>query len=164
MESGEIVVRVDRALAIAARARIRRRVPSDAAAAQNDSIGAKASSEQRDTRGRFVRGHAGGPGRPPRDCLREAFAADLFLVWRRHGKQAAPTLPGGAQLLSADHDEPRREQDSSFARVIPEASSQLDTRSVEPTPRAKAKATVLPRHRPPAAVARGSVQNLPYLP
>ena len=85
-------MKIDRALAIAARARIRRRVSSDAAAAQNDSIGAISASEQRDVRGRFVRGHTGGPGRPPRDCLREAFADDLFHVWRRHGKQALRQL------------------------------------------------------------------------
>ena len=46
----------------------------------------------RDVRGRFAKGRAGGPGRPPRDCLTEAFAADLFLVWRRHGKQALRQL------------------------------------------------------------------------
>jgi hypothetical protein len=43
----------------------------------------------RDGRGRFVKGTV---GRPPRDCLREAFAADLFLIWRRHGKQALRQL------------------------------------------------------------------------
>jgi hypothetical protein len=85
-------VKIDRALAIAARARIRRRVSSDAAAAQNDSIGAISASEQRDVRGRFVRGHGGGPGRPPRDCLREAFADDLFRVWRRQGRQVLRQL------------------------------------------------------------------------
>jgi hypothetical protein len=46
----------------------------------------------RDVRGRFVKGHAGGPGRPPRDCLREAFTSDLLAVWRRHGKQALRQL------------------------------------------------------------------------
>ena len=51
-------MKIDRALAIAARARIRRRISSDAAAAQSDGIGAMSSSEQfvlRDARGRFVR-------------------------------------------------------------------------------------------------------------
>ena len=48
---------MDRALAITARAQIRRRISSDAAA-QSDSSGAIPSSEQlvlRDVRGRFVR-------------------------------------------------------------------------------------------------------------
>jgi hypothetical protein len=87
-------VKIDRALAIAARARIRRRVASDVVS-QSDGIGATSSSKQlvlRDVRGRFAKGHAGGPGRPPRDCLRDAFAADLFLIWRRHGKQALRQL------------------------------------------------------------------------
>jgi hypothetical protein len=44
----------------------------------------------RDARARF--GHAGGPGRPPRDSLREAFASDLLAVWRRHCKQALRQL------------------------------------------------------------------------
>jgi hypothetical protein len=95
MGSGEIIVKIDRALAIAARARIRRRMPCDVAASQNDSISAISSSEQaelRDVRGRFARGHGGGPGRPPRDCLSEAFAADLFRVWRRHGRHALRQL------------------------------------------------------------------------
>ena len=89
----ECVVKIDRALTIAARARIRRRISSNAAAA-HDSIGAISSSEQRvlrDVRG-LVRGRGAGPGRPPRDCLREAFAADSFLIWRRHGKQALRQL------------------------------------------------------------------------
>ena len=50
-------MKIDRELAIAARARIRRRVSCDAAAAQSDSVGAKSSPEQlalRDVRGRFV--------------------------------------------------------------------------------------------------------------
>ena len=85
-------VKIDRALAIAARARIRRRVSSDAAAAQNDRIGAISASEQRDVRGRFVSGHTGGPGRPPHDCLREAVATDLFQVWRRNGRQVLRQL------------------------------------------------------------------------
>jgi hypothetical protein len=69
---------------------------SDSAAAQNDNTEQAASSEQRlvlrDARGRFVKGHAGGPGRPPRDSLREAFTSDLLAVWRRHGKQALRQL------------------------------------------------------------------------
>jgi hypothetical protein len=89
-------VKIERALAGAARARIRRRISSDPAAAQSDSTGAIASSERsialRDVHGRFVKGHAGGPGRPPRDCLRDALTSDLLAVWRRHGKQALRQL------------------------------------------------------------------------
>jgi hypothetical protein len=88
-------VKIARALAVVARARIRRRISFDATA-QNDSTGAIALSETpivpRDARGRFVRGHAaGGPGRPPRDCFR-ALNGYLFLSWRRHGRQALRQL------------------------------------------------------------------------
>jgi hypothetical protein len=88
-------VKIERALAIAARARVRRRISSDPAVAQSDGTGAMSSSERlvlRDARGRFVKGHAGGPGRPPRDCLREAYTADLFAVWKKRGRQAIRQL------------------------------------------------------------------------
>lgn len=88
--SVEAILKIEQALAIAARARVRRRVSSDAAA-QTDGTGT--SSERlvlRDAHGRFVNGHAGGPGRPPRDCLREA--PSDFLVWTRHRKQALHQL------------------------------------------------------------------------
>jgi hypothetical protein len=92
--SVEAILKVERALAIAARARVRRHISSDPAAPY--STGTIASSERsivlRDVRGRFVQGHAGGPGRPPRDCLREAFTSDLLAVYRRHGKQALRQL------------------------------------------------------------------------
>ena len=99
-------MKIERALAIAARARIRRRISSDAAV-QSHGTGAMSSSERlvlRDARGRFVKGHAGGPGRLPRDCLREAFTSDLLAVWRRHGKQALRQLC--------------QEQPSSYLRLV----------------------------------------------
>ena len=83
-------MKIDQALAIAARARVRRRISSDTAI-ESDGTGTRSPAEWlilRDVRGRFVKGHAGGPGRPPRDCLREAFTSDLLAVWRRHGRQA----------------------------------------------------------------------------
>jgi len=101
----EAIVKIERALAIAARARVRRRISSDAAV-QSDGTGAMSSSERlvlRDARGRFVKGHAGGR-RPPRDCLREAFTSDLLAVWRRHGKQALRQLC--------------QEQPSSYLRLV----------------------------------------------
>lgn len=86
-------MKIERALAIAARARVRRYISSDATVG-SDSTGTRSerSIDLRDVRGRFVKGHAGGPGRPPRDCLREAFTSDLHAVWRRHGKQAVRQL------------------------------------------------------------------------
>jgi len=87
-------VKIERALAIAARARVRRRVSSDPA--ESERTGASASSKRsialRDVRGRFAKGHAGGPGRPPRDSLRETLTNDLFLIWRRHGRHALRQL------------------------------------------------------------------------
>ena len=96
MRSVKAIVKIDRALAVAARARIRRHVSSDPAATQGDNTEGIASFERtialRDVRGRFVKGHAGGPGRPPRDCLREALNGDLLLSWSRHGRQALRQL------------------------------------------------------------------------
>jgi hypothetical protein len=45
------------------------------------------TSEPRDSRGRFVTGNVGGPGRPPgsRNALGEAFLADLQADWTKHG-------------------------------------------------------------------------------
>jgi hypothetical protein len=113
-------VKIDRALAIAARARIRRHVSSVPAATQSDSTAAMPPERLivlRDVRGRFVRGHAGGPGRPPRDCLREALNGDLFLSWRRHGKRALQQLrqenPGSYLRLVAGLVESERRKSSS---------------------------------------------------
>jgi len=87
-------VKITQALAVVARARIRRRISSDAAA-KSDNTGTMSPEVPialRDMRGRFVKGHAGGPGRPPRDCLREALNGDLLLSWSRHGRQALRQL------------------------------------------------------------------------
>ena len=86
-------MKIDRALAIAARARIRRCI-SSGATAKSDSAGTMSPEVPialRDMRGRFVKGHACGLGRPPRDCFR-ALSGDLFLSWRRHGRQALRQL------------------------------------------------------------------------
>jgi hypothetical protein len=86
-------VKITQALAVVARARIRRRISSDAAA-KSDNTGTMSPEVPialRDMRGRFVKGHACGLGRPPRDCFR-ALSGDLFLSWRRHGRQALRQL------------------------------------------------------------------------
>jgi hypothetical protein len=93
----EASVKFTRALEIAGKARIRRRI-----AAQDDNIKQIAPSparpiELRDTRGRYLKGWAGGPGRAPRDALREVYVDDLFAVWKRHGRQA---------LQQVCHDDP----------------------------------------------------------
>lgn len=82
-------MKLARALEIAGKARIRRRIaaPSDAASER-----VAPSSERpvalRDSHGRFLKGWVGGPGRPSRDLLREAYVDDLFAVWKRHGRRA----------------------------------------------------------------------------
>jgi hypothetical protein len=79
----EAAMRIDQALAIAGRARIRRRIvapPSERPVALRDS------------RGRYLLGWAGGPGRPPRDVLRELFVDDLFAVYKRHGREVITRL------------------------------------------------------------------------
>ena len=83
-------MRIDQALAIAGKARIRRRI-----AAQDDNTEVPPPErpiELRDARGRYLKGWAGGPGRPPRDALRDAHIADLFAVWKKHGRQAIRQL------------------------------------------------------------------------
>jgi hypothetical protein len=87
----ETIVKI---VAIAAQARVRRHISSDAAV-KGDGTGTRSSSERvilRDAHGRFVQGHVGDPGRPPRDCLREAFTSDLLAALRRHGKRALRQL------------------------------------------------------------------------
>ena len=84
----EASVKLARALEIAGKARIRRRI-----AAPEDNTEQVASPSERpvalrDARGRYLKGWAGGPGRAPRDALRELYVADLFAVWKRHGRQA----------------------------------------------------------------------------
>ena len=79
----EVTVRIDHALAIAGRARIRRRTaaPSDAAS-ERVAPSSERPSALRDGQGRFLRGWVGGPGRPPRDALRELYIDDLFAIWK----------------------------------------------------------------------------------
>jgi hypothetical protein len=80
----EASVKLARALEIAGKARIRRRI---AAPEDNTEAPPARPIELRDARGRYLKGWAGGPGRAPRDALRELFD-DLFAVWKRHGRQA----------------------------------------------------------------------------
>jgi hypothetical protein len=78
-------MRIDQALAIAGRARIRRRI---AAPEDNTEAPPERPAALRDARGRYLKGWAGGPGRAPRDALRELYVNDLFAVYKRHGRQA----------------------------------------------------------------------------
>jgi len=82
-------VKIDQALMVARKARIRRHVPHGAAARDDAVATPSARPVLRDARGCFVKG---GRGRPPRDALGEAYTADLFLAWRRHGKHALRQL------------------------------------------------------------------------
>jgi hypothetical protein len=78
-------VKLARALEIAGRARIRRRI---AAPSDNTEVSPpERSVELRDARGRYLKGWAGGPGRAPREALREMYVDDLFAVWKRHGRE-----------------------------------------------------------------------------
>jgi len=81
----EASVKLARALEIAGKARIRRRI---AAPEDNTEAPPARPIESRDARGRYLKGWAGGPGRAPRDALREMYVDDLFAVWKRHGRQA----------------------------------------------------------------------------
>jgi hypothetical protein len=84
----EASVKLTRALEIAGKARIRRRIaaPSDNTAQVAPPPARPAAL--RDARGRYLKGWAGGPGRAPRDALREMYVDDLFAVYKRHGRQA----------------------------------------------------------------------------
>ena len=86
-------MRIDHALAIAGRARIRRRTaaPSDAAS-ERVAPSSERPSALRDSLGRFLKGWVGGPGRPPRDALRELYIDDLFAIWKKHGRQVIKQL------------------------------------------------------------------------
>ena len=87
-------MRIDHALAIAGRARIRRRTaaPSDAAS-ERVAPSSERPSALRDSLGRFLKGWVGGPGRPPRDALRELYIDDLFAIWKKHGRQVINNSP-----------------------------------------------------------------------
>jgi hypothetical protein len=91
-------VKIERALAVAARARIRRRIDS---ALQSDSK--RTSSERpivlRDVRGRFVKGHAGGPGRPPLPVSGKALPA----TYLRSGDDTAGRRCGNSAKRIRDH-------------------------------------------------------------
>ena len=53
-----------------------------------------AENNQRNTKGQFIKGHKGGPGRPlgSRVKLEEEMVADMCAVWKEHGKQALETI------------------------------------------------------------------------
>ncbi len=52
--------------------------------------GGETSVSIRDERGRYLKGIAGGPGRPPgsRNRLTEDFLGDLLAAWQEHGREA----------------------------------------------------------------------------
>jgi hypothetical protein len=52
--------------------------------------GSENSVSIRDERGRYLKGIAGGPGRPPgsRNRLTEEFLGDLHAAWQEHGREA----------------------------------------------------------------------------
>jgi hypothetical protein len=84
----EASVKLTRALAIAGKARIRRRIAAPRDNTEQVAPPSERPSALRDSSGRYLLGWAGGPGRPPRDALREMYIDDLFAVWKRHGRQA----------------------------------------------------------------------------
>jgi hypothetical protein len=84
MEAG---VKLARALGIAGKARIRRRIAAPSDNTEQVAPPFERPSALRDSHGRYLLGWAGGPGRPPRDLLREAYVDDLFAVWKRHGRE-----------------------------------------------------------------------------
>ena len=55
-----------------------------------DRNGSDNSVSIRDERGRYLKGIAGGPGRPPgcRNRLTEDFLGDLHAAWQEHGREA----------------------------------------------------------------------------
>ena len=103
-------MKIDRALEIAARARIKRpkKQRHQAAAAQLEKTtsslpdeGASSDGQPttsmpavRDARGHYLKGWAGGPGRPKgsRNRLTEAFVDDLLAEWQKHGRKAIRRL------------------------------------------------------------------------
>ena len=88
-------MKLDRALQIASKARIRRY-----ALPPRTEVATPASpSSERDRRGVS-------PGRPPRDALREAYHSDLYWTWRRFGRSAlrelAEQAPGKFLRIMSD--------------------------------------------------------------
>ena len=55
-----------------------------------DGYGSENSVSIRDERGRYLKGIAGGPGRPAgsRNRLTEDFLGDLHTAWQEHGREA----------------------------------------------------------------------------
>ena len=107
-------MKIERALVVARKARIRRHIPSGATA-QDDTIATPPKwPVSRDARGCFVKGGGGGPGRPPRDALKDAYIADLFAVWKKHGRQAIRQLCEETGSIFASDLKPRREQEAQF--------------------------------------------------
>ena len=84
----EASVKLARALEIAGKARIRRRIAAPSDNTEQVAPPPARPVALRDARGRYLKGWAGGPGRAPRDALRELYVDDLFAVWKRHGRQA----------------------------------------------------------------------------
>ncbi len=83
-------MRIDQALEIARKARIRRY----AMPARNDAVSSSEPSPQRGSNGRYLRGHLpSSRGRPPgREELRTLFINDVFAVWKTHGRAAIRQL------------------------------------------------------------------------
>jgi hypothetical protein len=88
----EAAMKLDQALAIAGKARIRRRIAAPSDNTEQVAPPPARPVALRDARGRYLKDWAGGPGRPPRDLLREAYVDDLFAVWKRHGRKAIRQL------------------------------------------------------------------------
>jgi hypothetical protein len=81
-------MRIDQALTIAGKARIRRRIAAPSDNTEQVAPPSERPSALRDARGRYLKGWAGGPGRAPRDALTELYVHDLFAVYKRHGREA----------------------------------------------------------------------------
>jgi hypothetical protein len=76
----EASVKLARVLEIAGKARIRRRIAASSDITEQVAPPLEPPIALRDSSGRYLKGWAGGPGRPPRDLLREAYVDDLFAV------------------------------------------------------------------------------------
>jgi hypothetical protein len=76
----EASVKLARVLEIAGKARIRRRIAASSDNTEQVAPPLEPPIALRDSSGRYLKGWAGGPGRPPRDPLREAYVDDLFAV------------------------------------------------------------------------------------
>jgi hypothetical protein len=95
-------VKIERALVVARKARIRRHIPSGATAQDGTVATPPKWPVLRDARGCFVKGGGGGPGRPPRDALRDAYIADLFAVWKKTWSAGAASHETREALAAAE--------------------------------------------------------------